>query len=616
MSQSGYPPPPYGAPPGPYGAPPTHSQYPAPPSQYGAPPSQYGAPPGGPPKKSPLIFILGGAGAFVLVLLIAVGAFFLLRGRSKAVALPVDVKLLPSNTTEISTQVIESTREPDEKVKRAYVAAELGAELCKVGSSNPARRIEGIGSGSTKSAKELFFQKKNIEDVRAIMDCGSVLGESLESPYQAVITLEGQDGKRSQRVGVGHFNVGELPRKSGYTPFTFKGIPGFCRTQGDDRGSFGLPAPPAGTCDDNSFGAFAQGTTWFLGNKEALETMASAVKKPKDELPARLAALKDAAAETQGFPNVRLTAQPKSSREFFQAPCVFGAAQSAAGFSQFVEECFSSKGQEKLLEQIDSKIKAAAFETDGDPVKAAAFEGSIIFVARDDEAAKGVETDVKEVVSEWKNHLEENEAKLILQSNEFASSARTKKFATLVDNYVKALKGAKVTRTGRTIRVSYKEPLSKSDLVAIEEADKSATDKKVATAAILDAIQAKAKIPQASLATLVGPAWAAFLLGPAPAEVPVVVKTPMSTGDCQKLQSRIAPFNVNNFFTTDARLMFFSHKFATCGVRNPETDPLQAGCLATFKTASEYARCSSPDLGATVPLGQPPEADFGDRRKK
>ena len=90
----------------------------------------------------------------------------------------------------------------------------------------------------------------------------------------------------------------------------------------------------------------------------------------------------------------------------------------------------------------------------------------------------------------------------------------------------------------------------------------------------------------------------------------------MSTDDCKKLQTRIAPFNASNFFTTDARLMFFSHKFATCGLRNPEVDPLQAGCLASFKTASEYARCASAELGAAVPAGQPPETDFGDRRKK
>jgi hypothetical protein len=599
---------PYGAPPSPYGAPP---------SPYGAPPSQYGAPPGPPAKKSPMMFILIGVG--VLLLLIVGGGilgFVVFKGRGKAVALPVDAKLLPTNTTDISTSVIESTRELDPKVKRAYVAAELGTELCKVGSANPARRIEGIGSGSTKSAKELFFQKKNIEDMRGIMDCGSVLGESLESPHQSLITVEGQDGKRSQRIGVGHFNVEQLPKKSGYTAFNYKGIPGFCRTQGDDRGSFGLPAPPAGTCDDRSFGGFAQGTTWFLGDKEALETMAAAVKKPKDDLNARLSALKDAAGETQGLPAVRLTATPKSSRDFFQSPCLFGASNSAAGFTAFLEGCFPAKGQEKLLEQIDSKIKAAAFETDGDPAKAGSFEGNVIFVARDDDAAKVVESDVKDMVSEWRNHLESNEAKLTLQSNELAASGRQKKFAGIVDTYIKALKGSKVTRKGRTIRVSYKEALSKADLVAVEEADKSSADKKLATAEILDAIQAKAPIPVASLGKLVGPAWAKFLTGPAPIEAPPVVKVPMSVADCKSLQTRIAPFNVSNFFTTDARLMFFSHKFATCNVKTPEVDPLQAGCLASFKTALEYARCASADLGATVPVGQPPEADFGDRRKK
>ncbi|MDB4947071.1 MAG: hypothetical protein JWP97_6605 [Labilithrix sp.] len=616
--------PPYGG----YGAPPPPGGYGGTPSQYGAPPAPYG-PPGAyggspsfippgpqPPKKSKaLFFVLGGALLVLLIGLVAGLAVFL-AGRSKSVALPVDVKLLPTNTSEISTQVIESTRETDEKVKRAYVASELGSELCKPGVGNPARRIEGLGSGSTKAAKELFFQKKNIDDIRSLLECGSVLGESLEKPYQAVITVEGVDGKRNQRIGVGHFNITELPKKHGYTPFSYKGIAGFCRTTGDDRASLGLAAPAPGVCDDTTFGAFPQSTTWFLGTKESLETMASSVKSPKDDLNARLSALKDAANETQGLPSVRVTAQPKSSRDFFQSPCMFGATNSAAGFTAFLDGCFPSKGQEKTLESIDAKVKAAAFETDNDPVKAGSFVGNLVFVARDDDAAKSVESDVKDVVGEWRNTLEQNEAKLTLQSNELAFSGRQKRFAGIVDTYLKALKNSKVTRKGRTIRVSYKEALSKADLVAAAEADKSSLDKKQATADILDAIQAKRPVPQPSLAKLVGPAWATFLTGPAPAEAPSAVKAPMSTEECRKLQSRIAPFNSNNFFTTDARLMFFSHKFATCGVRNPEVDPIQAGCLASFKSASEYARCASADLGAVIPPGQPPETDFGDRRKK
>lgn len=574
--------------------------------------------PQGPPvkKRSPLPFILGGAFGFLVLVAAGAFGFFFLKGRSKAVALPIEAKLLPSNTSEISTQVIESTRETDPRVKRVYLAAELGTEMCKPGSSNPARRIEGMGSGSSKSAKEFFFDAKNLDDVRSVLDCGSVLEESLESPFRAVITLEDPDGKRSQRIGVGHFKVAELPKKNGYTAFSFKGLPGYCRTIGDDRGTFGAPAPAAGVCDDSSFGAFAQGTTWFLGNKTALETMASSVKNPKEDLNARLEAIKDAAAETEGLAVTRLTAQPKSSREFFVAPCLFGASNSSAGFTAFIDGCFPGKGVEKLLEQVDSKLKAAAFETDGDPAKAGALQGNVIFVARDDSAAKAVEVDVNEIVSEWKSHLEQNEAKLTIQSNEATASARQKKFAGLVDNYIKALRGSKVTRKGRTIRIAYKEVLSKADLVAMEEADKVSADKKVATAEILEAIKAKKAIPQPALAKLVGPAWATFLAAPAPVEQPPSAKVAMSVVDCKKLQSRLAPFSVASFPTTNARVMFLGHKFAKCGVRSPELDDVQRACIAAFKTPAEYAQCASPDVGATVPHGQPAEEEFGERKKK
>ncbi|MDB4937997.1 MAG: hypothetical protein JWP87_4969 [Labilithrix sp.] len=557
-------------------------------------------------SRSALPLVLGGAGAF-LVLLAAVGggaAFWLTR--SKSVALPVDAKMLPSQTTGISTQLIEATRETDDRVKRTYVAAELGAEVCRPGTANPARRIEGIGGGSTRAAKELFFQKKSLDEMRALLECGSVLQGSLESPYQAVITVE-NDEKRPQHIAVGHFSITDLPRKSGFTPFSYRGASGFCRTQGEDR---------SGTCDDTSFGGFAQGTTWFLGDRGSLETMASSVQNPKEDLNARLAALKDAASATQGLPVVRIQAQPKSSREFFVAPCMFGASHSAVPFTQFLEGCFPSKGSERALEAIDAKIKAAAYETDGDLKKAKAFQGNIVFVARDDESAKEVEREVKDVVSDWRIHIEENDDKLIVQSNEFAVTTGQKKFAAVADNYFKALKGAKVTRKGRTVRVAMREGLSKADLLALDDADRSTAEKRRATAEILDAIQAKKPVPQGPLAKLVGPQWAAFLTGPAPLEAPPSVKLPMSADECKKLQSRVSAFSTSSFFSTDARLMFFSHKFANCAVHPPEVDEVQRACLASFKTADEYARCAAADLGATIPRGQPPESDFGDRRLK
>lgn len=609
MTQPGYPA--YGSPygPGPGGP---HDRHSVPPF------SMSGSIPPNPhrPQRSPLPFILGGAGAFVF-LLAAGGAIAFVTLRSKSVALPVDAKMLPSQTSGVSTQLIEATRETDKNVKRAYVAAELGAEVCRPGQVNPARRIEGIGGGSTRAAKDLFFKKTAIDEMRSLLECGAILEGSLESPYQAVISVDNNDKKGLQHIAVGHFSIADLPRKGGFTPFSYRGIDGFCRTQGDDRGGlFGaVPASPPGTCDETSFGGFAQGSTWFLGNRAALETMAVSVKNPKEDLNVRLAALKDAASATQGLPVVRIQAQPKSSREFFIAPCLFGASHSAVPFAQFMEGCFPASGQERALESIDAKLKAAAYETDGDLAKAKAFQGNIVFVARDDDSAVQVEREVKDVVADWRIHVEENDDKLIVQSNEFAVTAGQKKFAAVADDYFKALKGAKVTRKGRTVRVALREALSKADLVALAEAETSTVEKRRATADILDAIQAKRPVPQPALAKLVGGPWATFLTGPAPLEAPPSVRAPMTTDECRKLQSRVAGFSTSSFFSTDARLMFFSHKFANCATHPPDVDSAQRACLAAFKTADEYARCASADVGAIIPLGQPPEAIFGERHR-
>jgi len=569
------------------------------------------------PQRSSLPLILGGAAAAFFVLAAAGGGVAFWKLRSKSVALPVDARMLPAQTSEVGTQLIEATRETDERVRGAYLAAELGSELCRPGTSDPARRIEGIGSGSPRAAKELFFNKRALEEVRSVLECGSVLGGSLDSPYQAVITVD--DDKRKQRVAVGHFTITELPEKHGFTPFQFRGLPGFCRTRGDDRtggGAFGLPGSPSSSCEETSLGAFAEGTTWFMGDRAALETMAGSVKNPKEDLNARLAALKDAAAQTEGLPVVRLQAQPKSSREFFIAPCLFGASHSAAPFTQFLDGCFPAKGQERMLEEVDSKIKAAAYETDGDVQKAGAFHGNMIFVARDDAGAKDVEADVKEIVSEWKAHIDLNDAKLINMSSDFAVTSRQKKFAAVADSYFKALKHAKVSRSGRTVRVSFKEKLSKADLAALEDADRKTVEKRRATAEILDAIQARRPVPQPALAKLVGAQWAFFLSGPAPAEAPPSVRVPMTSAECRSLQARLAPFTTTSFFTPEARLMFLMHKFASCETRPPEVDAGQRACLAAFKTSFEYARCSATDLADTVPPNQPPESEFGDRRTK
>jgi hypothetical protein len=621
MSQPGYPPygSPYGPPPGGggYGPPGGGGYGPPPGGGYGGPggPSYPSIPPGPPAKgKSPLPLIIGGVLALVLIVGAGAGAFMFMKGRGKSPGLPVDPSLLPSSTKEVGTQLIEATREPNETVRRTYLASELGGSLCRQGFGNPAHTIEGIGKSSARSAKELFFDKKRLEDMQQVLECGALIADKLDSPYAGFISFEDDQSKRRDAL-VLHMKLTDIPSKFGYTKQNFGKMKGFCRTQAEDFGlKLGDAAPDkGGECKDTSRGAFPTDATWFLGDKQSLDLLAKTVATPREELSASVTALKDAAAQTDGLPVVRLSGNPKSSREFFSAPCSWAASQSGASFTEFTDGCFPAKAQEKTLTEIDSKIRAAAYELDSDYAKAGAMVGNIIFVARDADAAKSLEADVKELVSEWKAHLETNDAKLINSTKDKAFRHTQKKFAAVVDTFFAALHKMKVTRSGRTIRISYNEKLSKDDLTELEDADKSTVEKRIATAQILDAIQSKKPIPQGSLGKLVGPKWAAYLLGPPPADLAGAKKEFLTESECKAAQRQLSPVKFSEMSSQQAKDLYFQIKLSPCsGLRTPEVLPIQRACLAKFHNANDFMLCAP--LPQT-PSNEPPESDFGEPKK-
>ena len=427
-----------------------------------------------------------------------------------------------------------------------------------------------------------------------LLECGAVLGATLDSPYQTGIGFEGDDGKKL-RVGVGHFTLTGAPKGQGFVPQSYRGMSGFCRTGERD-----------GYCDESDYGAFSKDTSWFFGTKTALEAFAPNVRKPKEKLGPRVEAMKEAAAQTEGLPIVRIQANPKSSGEFFSTPCLYGALHSAAPLGKFLDGCFPGKQVEKTLEEVDSKIKAAAYEMDGDHQKAKAFHGNLVFVAKDDRGAKDVERDIKDVVAEWSAHIDSNEAKLINDSRELARTSRQKKFGAVADAYFHALKKAKVTRKGRSVIVSFREEISAADLEALEEADRTTKEKRVATASILDALQARKPIPEDALAELVGPSWARHLAAPPTA---AYARMAMSESECRSIQSRLATIRLTDRnLTSEARTMYIQHKYATCSTQPPETDLAQRSCLSTFTTAAEYSLCA----GTSAASAEPPLSEYGD----
>jgi hypothetical protein len=417
--------------------------------------------------------------------------------------LPVDAKQLPPTASLLEAEVVEGMRETDPKVKQAYTAAELGAEVCREGMVDPAHQLELMTIFGPSAARS-FFKQANIDQVQSALECGGVLAQNLDGQFQTAIGFIDDSGQKAE-VDVLTMKAAELPAKYGLTKRAFGTLDGYCRTSD--------PSKPNVTteCTATSEAALKQGNTWFLGKRGELDGIAHTIANPKTDLSTQVAALNDAANEIEGLSSMRIEAQLTTAKPFLSAPCTWGAFQSGGSLNDFVQGCFPAS-DDKIIQEIDSKLRAAAFEIEPDVLKAGAVHGSIVLVARDDDAAKVVEKDAADLATDWKSQLENNEAKLVKLSKTTPTSLRQKSWAIVVDNFIRAIQKTKVTRSGRTVKMTFAETLVDEDRRDLEEAKKETLDRRVAVADVLTAIEGKKPIPVESLTKLVGGPWAQYLV--------------------------------------------------------------------------------------------------------
>jgi hypothetical protein len=567
-------------------------------------------------------------------------------------SLPVEANKLPSQTREIDTRVIPAAREPNERIKKMYLASELGVAFCS-GSRDPSSKLESLATWGSKSAKE-FFDPANLNNVRGVLECGSQLATSLDDTHFSYVTFDAEDetskdSTKKQHVKVGHFKMKTMPASEGYTSVSFGTIAGFCQTTvpayaKSTTSSLTLTPPPSSsaattaptttTCTDKSDAAFVVNDTWFLGSKAALDEFSKGFIVPKATLGSRVAALQDAFNETSNLPQVSLEAEPKTSKEYLEFPCEFAASEMGIHWSSsttttgsttgstgtpadtgiksrddFMQACFPGKADGKLIEEIDGKLRAIAFETDPDYVDSGVLAGNLILVTRDEEAAKDAERAVKELVNDWKSQIELNAPKLIKAGKDQASSIHQHKFVAVSDTYFQALSLMKVTTSGRTVKISFKAAFTKEDQQELKDEDSKANDKRLPVTEILEAIRDKKPIPQASLAKLVGPSWAAYLLLPPIAPPPPSPKVTLTADECKAVQAKLGSVHMSDLPSGgDSTKAYMDQKYAVCSYKPPEVTMVQRSCLATFVTTADYVACVG---GDSSDPRTPPEAEFG-----
>jgi len=282
------------------------------------------------------------------------------------------------------------------------------------------------------------------------------------------------------------------------------------------------------------------------------------------------------------------------------------------GRTEFMEACFPGKADSKLIEEIDAKLRAIAFETDPEYVKAGAVTGNIILVTRDADTAKDAERALKELIGDWKSQLDLNVSKLIKAGKDQATTIRQKKFADVADTFFQALSQMKVSRDGRTLKIAYKASFTKEDQQELQEDDKSAADKRIPVTDVLEAIRDHKPIPQASLAKLVGSSWATYLLLPPLPPKGASAKVNLTTAECNAVKAKLQSVHMSDLPSGDATKAYLDQKYVTCEYKVLEVTEDQKKCLATFTTASEYGSCMG---GDSSDPRMPPESEFGDKKK-
>lgn len=589
---SGYGPPPGG---GGYGAPPGGGGYGAPPGGgYGPPPgggyAAYGAPPNlaqpPPKKKGSMGLILGIVGGVVGLAVVGGIIIGVVMGRTQHKRLPIDAHQLPSQTTEVGQQLIEATRETDPRIRRPFLSAEMGALFCRPELGNPAKELDQLGKRGSFTAKR-FFTTKNLENVSDLLVCGETLGQNLSNDFVSSIRFA-EDEKNTRSVTMAQIKVAEMPSKLGFVRQSFSGLQGFCQIPKPTD-----PSQKQETDCKNEFEvALHQDPVWFVGRKESIDAFAKGLAKPREEVSTQVQALQDAMDATEALEFREIETDVKSSKTFFMLPCFVGSGQTAGSASDFLKSCFPDT-LTKQMEEVDAKIKGAAFEMDGDLVKAKRVHGNTVFVARDADEAKSLESAINDIVRDWKSHLENNEAKMIKQGADNPQNRREREWQSTVDTFVKALRGMTVDRKGRTVAIRFDQALSSDDVSELKDAEQKTTEDRANVGAILDAIQTKHQIPQANLAKIVGDKWAAFLLAG---------RSQLSVDDCNKIKANADKLSFASVKSEEGRTALIQTKILNCSEK-PEMPDARKQCLLNVKDGPGFEKCPN--------LVEPPESEFG-----
>lgn len=433
--------------------------------------------------------------AVVLAGLVALGVVRLRSSLSKRRSLPVVAQKLPPRTLRVAEARLRSDLEEVAVLPDAYLASSLAEAAC--GGADVATLLAGARSRDLPGLKrDGILDMANNARWRDALSCGEAVRKTLASP--AVVTVLFSEGESVALVRVVRSSMTDLPMQGAYVRHTFSGLPGFCVRQAGDKGD----------CTEGAHAGFRDGTTWVFGAVGHVEAFARAYTTAREELTTTVEILRDTVEQSAPADVTVIQAKPESIP---WAQICERAAPSGSS-KDFHGACFPS-GQGRLLESVASKVRGLAVQHDL-LATSAGIHSSYVLVTRDDDAAREVEKDLLDLVRDWRAQLANREADLVRMVRAPSSLPHDRLIEAAFDAYLRAMKAMRVERSGSVVRVVLREPFRPAEAKAIKEFVETRSQDELATVKVVEAMIQKSPLPEKSLALLVGPEVATWIVAP------------------------------------------------------------------------------------------------------
>ncbi len=472
--------------------------------------------------------------------------------------LVVDGDHLPARIALVSAGRLRSDLRGTQRVSDAELASAWAARVC--GGLDVARALVSASGRDYRAALSLGLDALGAPaKLKDAFACGKAVAAEMSDARVAEIAW--LDGPRVRQLVAVRLATDAVPGWAPRDEHTFDKIIGRCT--GSPSCALGRPA------------GFRADGLWYAGSLEDLDAYAA-------QLGAVAAGAAGGLEELVALapPGDHVTLQSHPTTLDFVLPCAMAAPESAR--PAFLRGCYPTKFAQDN-ERLAVKLSAMSIARDL-PALSGRVRVEYVLLGKDEAAATLVATAVRGFWGDMLGLVNDNEVELTKAVVDAAHDPGGGAHRVLFDPWLRAIRGGKVERDGRVVRVVAEADLSAAERAALDAA-LAPTTRADALRRVVDALAAGQAPAAIDIASFVGPVTGAWLVAP-----------PATQADCTAIARQIGTLASAADLPADQAALepalAASWSSASCAGRAlPE---VSKACLLGASSLAAFSACALP----------------------